>query len=424
MRVYIETYGCAANQNESEIMAGILRSKAHEIVRKIEDSDVIIVNTCYVKSPTEQKILFRLSEIKEKYPDKKLIIAGCMPEGAYDRISKFDASMISTHQITKIDQVVQKKGKVELVGGKADIKLCLPKIRKNPVVDIVPISSGCSGSCTYCAVRYAKGALFSYPKNKIIDEIKSSLNQGCKEIWVTSQDNAAFGIDNGKYELPLLLNRITKLDKDFSVRIGMMSPNHVKNILSDLISAYNSNKIYKFLHLPVQSGDNGVLKSMNRNYSVKDFEEIVQSFRDAYKMQVWTDVIVGYPDETESQFKNTMNLLKKLKLDYTNISRFGMRPGTPAEKLQQIPTDVVKKRSVIASDLVRNISLEKNKEWLGWKGDILVSEKGKKNSQWIGRNFAYKQVIIDKTGNLLGKKVKVKIIDALATGLMGWPIKD
>ena len=177
MKVYIETYGCAANQSESEIMAGILQSKGHEIVYNIGDSDVVIVNTCYVKSPTEQKILFRLREIQKQYPEKKLIIGGCMPEGARDRLKEFDASLVGTHQITKIDQVVQKvsqRKKVELIGGKEDVKLCLPKIRKNPVVDIVPISCGCNGACNYCAVRYAKGNLISYPKNKLLDEIRSS----------------------------------------------------------------------------------------------------------------------------------------------------------------------------------------------------------------------------------------------------------
>ncbi len=428
MNIYIETYGCSANQAESEIMAGLLVRSGYSIVDNIENADLIIVNTCYVKFPTEQKVLFRIRKIQKQFPDKKLVIGGCMPAGAYDRIKKIapNASLISTHQIKKISKLVQKtlRGeKVEITKGKEDIKLCLPRIRKSPVVNIVPIASGCNGDCTYCATKLAKGELFSYPKNRILDEIKESVKAGCKEIWLTAQDTGAYGLDKGKLRLPELLKGISKISGKFFVRVGMMNPHNIKNIVPELISAFNSKKIYKFLHLPIQSGDDQILKKMNRMYTSKEFEEIVSAFNDAFRFQLWTDIIVGYPGETDEQFRNSLELLKKLEPDYVNVSRYGMRPDTYAATLKPLPSEILKERSRKASNLVSNFALKKNKEWLDWRGDILISEKGTKPGQWVGRNYAYKNIIINKRGNLLGKIIKVKILDALPSGLMGWPIK-
>ncbi|MDD5416715.1 MAG: threonylcarbamoyladenosine tRNA methylthiotransferase, partial [Candidatus Aenigmarchaeota archaeon] len=185
MNIFIETYGCSANMHESEIMGGILQKAGFEIVNDIDNSDLVIINSCIVKSVTEQKLLYRLEEIITQYPDKKIIVAGCAPETIKDKIYNIspEINLVSTHHVRKIDQCVSKisQGKhVELFGETNDVKLCLPVLRKNPVIDIVPISSGCVGNCTYCATRLAKSKLFSYPKNKIIEEISKS---GCKEIW-------------------------------------------------------------------------------------------------------------------------------------------------------------------------------------------------------------------------------------------------
>jgi MiaB-like tRNA modifying enzyme len=428
MNIYIETYGCSENQAESEIMAGILTKSGYNIVRKIEDADLAVLNTCYVKSVTEQKIFYRIGEIQKVYPDKKMVIAGCISSAAPERLVEIapSASLLSTHKITKIGQVVKKtlEGKrVEEVGEEEDVKLLLPKIRINPIIDIVPISSGCSGACSFCATKIAKGNVVSYPSGKILDEIRIAVKGGCKEIWLTSQDTGAYGMDKGERSLPRLLKWITSLDGKFFVRLGMINPDHVNKMLIELIEAYNSKKMYKFLHAPVQSGDNEILKKMLRPYFVEEFKEIVDEFRKAYRMTIWTDVIVGFPEETEEQFKRTLELIKETKLDWVNISRYAMRPGTKAAELEQLPTDIVKERTRKLTNIVNIAAHERNREWINWEGEILISEKGKKNGQWIGRNFAYKPVIINKSGDLLGKIIKVKIIDAIPTALEGWPIK-
>jgi len=422
--VYIKTYGCSANQSESEIMAGLLEKANYTVVGNVNNADLIIVNTCWVKQVSEQKIIFYLKDIQNKHPDKKIIVTGCAPEAAYKKIvdTSPNASLVSTHHVTKIAQAVQKtlEGKrVEFLGESKEIKLCLPKIRKNPVINIVEISRGCNGNCTYCATKLAKGRIFSFPKEKIIEEIKNSINQGCKELWLTAQDTACYGFDENGVRLPELIKEITKISGNFFVRSGMMNPNNVLPILSELLSAYRNEKIYKFLHLPVQSGDNEILGKMNRSYRVEDFEKIVKNFEENFKFQLWTDVIVGYPNETKEQFERTIELINRIKPDWVNVSKFGARAETEAAKLKPLPSDVVKERSRIASEVVRKISLEKNKEWIGWTGKILISEKGKKAGQWIGRNFAYKPILIERKENLSGKFTEVEVVGATHSHLVG-----
>jgi len=429
MRISIENYGCAANQAEAEIMAGLLTAAGHSIVDGANRAEVLIINSCVVKTPTEDKLIFRLMELTKKYPKKPIIITGCAPEAIAPRLKSFapNASLVSTHHITKIVQAVNAVANgriVELIGATKEVKLGLPRIRRNPAIAVVQIANGCIGECAYCETRLARGELISYPKGKILDEIKNAVADGCKEIWLTAEDTAAYGIDTaGKPTLPDLLNSISKIQGDFNVRVGMTTPSSVLPILDDMVKAYNKPHIYKFLHVPVQSGSDEMLHAMNRKYTTEDFLRIVDGFRSAYRCQIWTDIIIGYPGETTAQFRQTLDLLKKIGPDFVNVSKFGPRPGTPAAELQQLPADVLKERSNTASRLVSELALATNKKWVDWSGEVIITAPGKERGQWIGRNFAYKPIIINKRGQLLGKTLKAKILDATPAALIGWPIK-
>ncbi len=422
MRIYIETYGCSNSQAESEIMAGLLTKAGFQIVESERHADTIIINSCYVKTPTEQKILFRIRELAEKYPEKKLIVAGCMPEASPEKILNIApyVSLISTHHVTEIASVVSRAmegERVELVRKKKEVKLCLPRIRKNPVVGIVPIASGCNSFCAYCATRLAKGELFSYPKEIILKEIAEAVKSGCREIWLTAQDTVAYGLDMNM-NIAELITLISNIEGKFLVRVGMMNPKNALPIIDNLVEAFHSEKIYKFLHLPVQSGSDFILEKMNRGYSVGDFKKIISAFRKAFsRMQIWTDVIVGFPGETEKDFSETLQLLEQIKPDYTNISQFGAREGTAAAKMKQVASEVKKERSKAASELVRSIAAERNKLWLNWSGEALVTEKSK--TGFLARNFAYRPVFIKSNEKLLGRFVKVKITKATKTTLIG-----
>lgn len=409
MQVYIETYGCASNFNDSEIIAGLLSKAGFEIVNSYAHSDVIVLNTCTVKEATVNKMISRI----KLFRDKKLVISGCMPHTDYELIKKIapNASLVSTRNITKIPYAVSctmRGKKVELISTKKDIKVCLPKVRRFGIIDTVEICSGCNYACSYCSVKFAKGSLLSYPIEKIIKEIKS-IRKECKEIWITGQDIASYNYEN--ITLPELINEIlNRVKGKYYIRLGMMNPSSVKGILNDLIHVYRDEHIFKFLHIPVQSGSDKILRLMNRTYKVMDFINIVNMFRNCFKhITIWTDVILGFPNETHADFSATISLIKRVKPDYVNISRFTSRRNTKASRMKQIKTEVKKERSRIMSEIVDNIATEKNRQWIGWEGSVLIDEPN------IGRNFAYKPVLIN---GKIGEEVKVRIIDAKKTCLI------
>lgn len=419
MKIFFQTHGCATNIAESEIMAGLLNKAGFNIVNNIKDADIIILNICTVKGETTS-----LREIRKftSY-NKKLIIAGCISKKILEEIRSINegASLITTHNIKRIVEVVEEviQGNiVELLAPDKNIKLCLPRIRKNPIIGIIPISSGCNLNCTYCSVKLIKGKLFSYPKETILNEIKSSLKQGCKEIWITSQDNASYMLDKGKYGLADLLQNIIKIKAQFFIRIGMMNPANLLPILDDMIEIYRNNKIFKFLHIPVQSGNNHILRLMNRNYVIQDFRYIIKKFRQSIpEITIATDIICGYPTETEAQFNDSLKLIREIKPDIVNISKFRPRPNTVAAKLKPLPGDTIKQRSRLLTHIALNIGRIQNERWLNWSGTALIDEYGK-NKTFIARNYAYKPIILK--GNLnLGDIVKVKINNITSFDLRG-----
>ena len=290
---------------------------------------------------------------------------------------------------------------------------------------IIQLSEGCLGKCTYCITRFARGKLKSYKPKSIIKSVRTAISKGFKEIWLTSQDNSSYGLDIGT-NLAELLKEILKIDGDYKIRIGMMNPMFLKNS-SNLIDIFKDERIFKFVHIPVQSGSNKILKLMKRGYTVEEFEHIVKSFRKNPNMTIWTDIIVGFPTETEEEFQMSVELLKRIKPDYVNVSRYSNRPGTEAKKMKQVPTEIKKERSRIMSKLVNQIAFEKNKKWINWNGKILIDEYNEKKKNFIGRNFAYKPVILDNNSNhkiSLGSKINVKIVDSASTYLKGILIDD
>lgn len=412
-KIFFQTHGCSVNFSESEVMAGLLAKAGFEIINNKDNSDIIVINICTVKGETTA--LREIRKTKEEFPDKKLIVAGCIPPETIPKIRelKEDAGLINTHNIKRISEVVEEtlQGNViEALAGEEQLKICLPKIRRNPVVGIIPILSGCNSHCSYCSVKPIKGSLFSYPIENIIEEAKNCLKDGCKEIWVTSQDNAAYMLEKDAVsKLPELLNGILKINGKFFVRIGMMNPVNILPIMGELIEIYKNEKIFGFLHVPVQSGNNEILKLMKRDYVVDDFKKIINKFKkEIPNITISTDIICGFPTETEQQFNDSLNLIKEIKPDVLNISKFIARPRTEAYNLEQLPGGEVKSRSRLLTGIFHNIARMQNEKWMGWEGDILIDEKGKDKS-FIGRNFAYKPIIIKgnfKSGDVVNVRIR------------------
>ncbi|RLG01599.1 MAG: hypothetical protein DRN49_00925 [Thaumarchaeota archaeon] len=419
MRVYSETYGCAANMADSEIALGMLRQAGYTFVQKPEDADIIIIFTCVVKKPTSDRMLYRINLLKQF--GKKLVVAGCMVSGEPEKIKRAAPRAILVHPraITRIVEAI-KSGESILSDDKV-VKLRYPRIRRNPIIAIIPVSEGCWWRrCSFCIVVRTRGSYMSYPLNMILEEVKDSIHDGVKEVWLTSQDMGSYGIESGKSLLPKLIKCVSNIDGLFLVRVGMMNPIYLKPILEDLAEAYLKPKIFKFLHLPVQSGSNKVLRDMNRGYTVELFKEIVAFMRSRIKdLTLSTDIIVGYPTEDEEDFEKTIKLIEEIRPDMINLSRFFSRPGTPAEKLKPLDPRLVKKRSKLMSEVARETALKAGERWIGWRGIALVDEIGERGEA-LARNLSYKPIVLNENGKqLFGKFVEVEIESIRPYCLMG-----
>jgi MiaB-like tRNA modifying enzyme len=424
LQVFVRSFGCSANTADSEVLAGCLAQAGFQLAASEAEADVLIYNTCAVKGPTENRII---DALKRAPKNKKLIVAGCLPMISFERLmreARFDGVVgpaAGKGIVDVVARVLDGEKVVELGGLDAKPKLDLPKVRSNPVISIVPVNYGCLGSCVYCCVVFARGHLRSYSIKEVAERVRSDFAAGVREFWVTSQDTACYGRDVGS-NLAELLGALGGLAGDFKVRVGMMTPNMVTDMQAKLIGAFRSDKVFKFLHLPVQSGDDETLKRMRRFYTAEQFKGIVDAFRAEFPdLTLATDVIVGFPSETAEAFERTLKLLEEAKPDVINVSKFFARPKTAAAQIQDglVEREEIKRRSTVTAQLAKRISFERNQHWVGWVGEVLVDETGKVEGSWVGRNFAYKPVAIKSTDNLLGKTVTVKVEAAAGTYLKG-----
>jgi MiaB-like tRNA modifying enzyme len=416
MKVYLETYGCTTNKGDTELMAGVLE-KDFEIVDSVDECGIAVVNSCGVIEYTERKVLKRVSELRDA--GKKVILCGCLPGINPAAAGASDASLVlGTRDIGRINQAVKSVLAGEGFKGSGEngmVKPDMPKRRKG-VIAIVSISEGCLGRCSYCGTKRARGQLKSYPIDSIVSEVQECVNKGFKEIQLTSQDTGVYGMDTGTC-LPELLEAVTDIPGDFRVRVGMMNPGHILGIRDELLQAFRSDKVYKFLHLPVQSGDDGVLKDMRRGYSVRDFRGLVRDFREEFPdTTLSTDVLVGYPTEDGASFEKTYSLVKDIRPEVLNITRFSPRPGTPAAQLKDMPDREKKERSRRLTKLHLRMGEERNRGFIGRELSVLITETGK-NGTVLARTDGYRQVVL-REGEL-GERLKVLIEGATPTYLVG-----
>ncbi len=423
--VFIQTYGCTSNKADSQYMMGLLQKAGYSIAKSEDEADYQIVNSCAVKVATEERIIHRLKELSKQ--DKKLIITGCLTKVNPERIKKTVpnfAGMLDPRSINEIVDLVKdvESGQENVVkaSSKPVDKPSLPRISFSGVIDVVKLSDGCLSSCTFCGTKLARGDLHSYRPDTIRDAVKQGLKEGYKEFQLTSEDSSAYGRDI-RTNLPDLLQSVCRIEGKFMIRVGMMNPLHFKKVeLEDLIEAYKNEKVFKFLHLCVQAGGNNVLKDMRRGYGVEDFADYATRFKKGIpELTLETDIIVGFPTETEEDFEQTVKLIKKVRPDVVNISKYGARPGTAAAKMKQLDSKTVSSRSKVLHELTKEIAFKNNKKWLGWGGEILVDEKGTVSGTWMGRNCAYKPIVLKSANNLLGKFLRVQVTETKSNYLIG-----
>ncbi|MFX1295395.1 MAG: tRNA (N(6)-L-threonylcarbamoyladenosine(37)-C(2))-methylthiotransferase [Promethearchaeota archaeon] len=424
LKIFIETFGCSFNQASSEIIEGILYNNNFQIVPSIEESDIILLNSCIVKTNTEARILNKIKIYTRKFPNKSLLVAGCMPEVLSEKLLQINQqiSMLGPHFVTNILKAIQSiaHGKQFIqIGQRKETKLCLPRKIQNHVIAKIQIAQGCLNNCAYCITKHAMGNLQSYLAEKILKEIKNDLDKGCKEIWLTTQDTGCYGFDLNS-SLPELLKQVLELPSEFRIRVGMMNPRSFKEIHKQLIQIYSHPKIYKFIHVPIQSGNDEILKKMNRQYFISDIEGILTKYRQVFpNLSLSTDIIVGFPSETNEQFEDTVSFVKKIQPDIVNISKFSVRPKTSAAQMKPLPTKVVKKRSTILSKICDDISRAQNMNFIKKYSEqrVLTISSGKKGGV-IARTDNYKPVILEGDCDL-GKFYNVKLINASKNHLKG-----
>ncbi len=428
-RILIQTYGCTLNQADSRIMKSILENQGHSVTlgeateETVKNYDFVILNTCTVKTPTEQKILNKISKLKAL--NTRLIVAGCLASASPEKVEKASpqASIVSTQNVTRIGEAIEKigvQGKVVMDKSNITDKMFFYKPEES-IIARIPVAEGCLSNCSFCETKFARGPLNSFSEKLILAAVKESIKRGAKEIEITAQDTGAYGLDK-KTDIAELLSKIVELEGDFKVRLGMLNPEHLNRYFDRLVEVYQNEKMYKFIHLPVQSGSNKVLKDMRRNYTIEEFEDYIKELRSKINLlSVETDMIVGFPTETREDFEESCELLKRIRPDVTNVSKFGARPHADASKLEQLPNSEIKERSVEMSRIVRSIQAEKRKMLIGSIQKVLLTEKNAHST--TGRTSNYLTVALNFPSHGLGEYVNARITAATSASLIGEEIQ-
>ncbi len=423
IKFYLETYGCSLNMADSDLIVGRLHHLGAERVDTLRDANIVILNTCGVKEPTEDRIIYRLKELSTS--SEPIVVTGCLPRISFNRlraaIPNF-AAILGPQSLESLGPIVERI----IAGERGIIHLDSDNFSKlnyfqgppDSVICTIPICEGCVGDCAYCAVKFARTTVQSYPISEIVNILRRCVHLGYKEIRLTAQDAGAFGHDTGE-SLSNLLSEIGQNPGNHRIRLGMFNPNLVKNNLTSFLDSMSSDRFFKFFHVPLQSGSNRILKLMNRYYTVEEWEEVVSRIVARYPdSTIATDIIVGFPGESEVDFQDTLNIIQSVRPSVINVSKYGDRPGTESSKsTEKVDTDVKKNRSRQLSLLVTDIISEKNQNWIGWEGPVLITGNAAKEG-FQGRTHTYKSVIIHDMCDI-GNVVDVRITEGHRTHLIG-----
>lgn len=424
MKVYLESFGCAASQASAEVMKAAIKKLGHDLLNPpaADQAEVYICNTCTVKYTTEQKILHKLRAAGEK--GLEVIVSGCMPEVQLEEILQAnpEAHVLGVNAVLRLDDLLSaiELRKVQGISGGNRLEihtveptgfLNVPRERANSNIQICQISQGCNFACSYCIVKHARGKLRSFPPDEVLKDIRTAVADGCREIWLTSQDDSQYGMDTGVM-LPDLLRMISEISGDFKVRVGMMNPFSVLPILDDLVDAFDSDKVFKLLHLPIQSASHSVLKKMNRLHKMDAVDNIISKFRSHFQdISLFTDIIVGFCGETEEDFKETVGWIQKYRPEKVNISRYSPRPHTKAYSFRNLDSRILVQRSNELHRVCEKIKLQSKQEMIGWKGRAFAS-KYTGLGDVLTRTDSYRPVVINGSDLKPGQYANVEITAA------------
>jgi MiaB-like tRNA modifying enzyme len=416
-RYHIETYGCTANRGESREIERKLRDGGHVPAGGPAEADVAILNTCTVLEKTERNMLRRAEELDETVSD--LVVTGCMAlaQGELFEEAGLEAAVVGWDDVP----TAVRNGECPT-----------PTTDGEPVLDgvvgILPIARGCTSNCSYCITKEATGYIDSPPVEHNVERARALIHAGAKELRVTGQDTGVYGWDDGERRLPELLDRICAIDGDFRVRVGMANPGGLYGIHEELADVFARNdELYDFLHAPVQSGSDDVLADMRRQHTVDRFREVVAAFDDRLGADEWTlstDFIVGFPTETDADHEASLALLREVRPEKVNVTRFSKRPGTDAADMKGLGGTVKKERSKEMTEVKMAVVGEAYDAMVGTERDVLVVEDGTADSVQ-GYDRAYRNVVIQNAGRRgieVGDEVRVEVTDHNTVSAFGEPV--
>ena len=429
---YIRTYGCQMNEHDSENMIAMLKEYGMEEVKDFEDADLIMLNTCSIRENAHNKVFGMLGRIKHLKEQKKGIIVGitgCMAqeEVVAETIKnkyKWMDFVLGTHNIHKLPEIVEKsfkerRLKIEAQSIEGDIIENMPADRQSKYKAYVNIMYGCDKFCTYCIVPYTRGKQRSRDKDDILNEVKDLVKEGYKEVTLLGQNVNAYGKDRANnYNMANLLEDTAKTGIE-RVRFMTSHPWDFTDEMIDIIAKYDN--IMPSIHLPVQSGNSKILKLMGRRYTKEEYLTLFNKIKDKVKnVSISTDIIVGFPGETEEEFNDTLELVNTCKFDLAYTFIFSPRVGTPAEKMKDdITIEEKEQRLYKLNELVNKYALENNKKFERKTIKVLVEAPSDKEGYLMGYSDTNKLVNLKGTEDLIGKIVNVKIIEAKTWSLNG-----
>ena len=381
---HIETYGCTSNRGESRAIERALRDGGHRPVDSPKDADVAILNSCTVVEKTERNMLRRAEELASETTE--LVVTGCMAlaQGEEFREAGIDAEVLHWDEVPN-----------HVLNGECPTHTPDTEPILDGVVGILPIARGCMSNCSYCITKFATGRVDSPPIEENVEKARALVHAGAKEIRVTGQDTGVYGWDTGDRKLPELLDQICDIDGEFRVRLGMANPGGIHGIHEELADVFARNeKLYDFIHAPVQSGSDEVLADMRRQHRVDKFREVVETLDE--RLDHWTlstDFIVGFPTESDADHERSMELLAEIRPEKINVTRFSKRPGTDAADMKGLGGTIKKERSKAMSELKMEVVAEAYEELIGETREVLVVEEGTGDSVKC-RDSAYRQIIV------------------------------
>ncbi len=419
--IYIKSYGCQMNVYDSNRMKDLFLNKGYKVTNDVSKANLTILNTCHIREKAVEKVysdIGRIKKIKNNREDMKLVVAGCVAQAEGNEIRKrsptvdFVVGPQSYHNLPDMIDKIESPISSDFLQNEKFKKLIFNN--SNLSSEFLSIQEGCDKFCSFCVVPYTRGPEFSRPIEDIINETKKYVSNGVKEIILLGQNvNAYHGNspDGKSRDLSYLINKISEIDKVKRIRYMTSHPTDMKDSLINVHAS--NNKLMPFLHLPIQSGSDQILKKMNRKHTVDDYLKIVDKIRDVRPdIAMSSDFIVGFPDETDKDFENTMKFIEKVGFVIAYSFIYSPRPGTPAQYKDNIENPIKKARLSALQSLLTEQQIKYNKSFLNQDMEVLFEKEGRYKNQFVGRTIYNQSAFINSNKKLLNQIMNVKITNS------------